>query len=67
MKGVFLRMKALYTKDEKKGTAYLAEANLLRDNAAELRKSGKGQFSGAPMPDLDPAPPPTPPSVPISP
>jgi TonB family protein len=52
MKELFLHRKALYAKEEKKRSAYLSEANLLRDNAAELRKSGTGAFSGAEFPDI---------------
>jgi TonB family protein len=55
MKGLFLRTKAVYSKDEKKGKTYLAEANLLSDKTAELRKSGKGEFSGAEFPDMTPS------------
>ena len=62
MKGLFLRMKAMNAKDEKKRNAYLAEANLLQDDAKALRTSGKGEFSGAALPA--PGPPPTlPPSA----
>jgi len=62
MKGLFLRVKAMNAKDEKKRNAYLAEANLLQDDAKALRTSGKGEFSGAALPA--PGPPPTlPPSL----
>jgi len=47
-KGLLLRSKAQATKDPKKQKAYLAEAERLRTEALELKKSGKGEFSGAP-------------------
>jgi protein TonB len=58
-KGLLLRTKAQLAKDEKQRNAYLFEAKLLQEEAVELRKSGKGEFSGAaplpPPPTLPPA------------
>jgi TonB family protein len=54
VKDLLLRSKANLAKDEKKRKAYLAEAGRLRDNAMELKRSGKGELSGAALPFLRP-------------
>jgi TonB family protein len=58
VKSLLLRLKAATTDDETQRNKYVAEAQLLAADAADLRRSGKGDYSGAKPPP--PPPPPTP-------
>jgi TonB family protein len=56
-KGLFLRVKAMVAKDTRTQQAYLQEAAQLQKQAMDLKRSGKGEMSGAapPLP-VAPAP-----------
>jgi TonB family protein len=64
-KGLLLRMKASVSKDPEKQKALIGEAGRLQARALELKASGKGEMSGAFVPQAPPPPPPPPPSVPV--
>jgi TonB family protein len=58
--GLLLRIKAMVATDPAKRSEYLAEATQLQQRAAELRRSGTAEMSGA---RLAPPPPPPPPGA----
>ena len=59
IKGMLLRVKERTAKDEKTRNAYWHEANSTWGRATDLRKNGRGEFSGAepPFPSAGPLPP----------
>ncbi|HEY8150513.1 MAG TPA: energy transducer TonB [Vicinamibacteria bacterium] len=58
--GLLLRIKAMVATDAAKRSEYLTEASQLQKRAAELRRSGAAEMSGARL-----APPPPPPGAPV--